>query len=363
MNFVRRTEGVKNARLVFKRAREDSRSQFHVYVAAALMEYYCSKDPPIAMRIFDLGLKKHNDPDFALAYVDFLSHLNEDNNTRVVFERILNSGTLSAEKSADIWDRYLEFESQVGDLTSILKVDKRRRDAAKDLYDDKQALFLIDRYKFLNLVPCTPEQLKFMGYNKQVKHPTGGYGFAATSSVPNGRPATAVPPPGHVGLEISGFPQPDTDQMLPFKPKLPPCTSYHPVPGGVFPPPPAAAWLMQQLPPPWTFVGPFPDVDRLMESLANFNREPPRANMRDVLDANAAFNGYKAADVKKEFYQLLTTTNDPAVVMASQEYQQSTVNHRKRVAAGNDSDSDDDTSRYSSVGDIYKRRMHMKTAD
>ena len=28
---------------VFKKAREDTRSNFHVYVAAALMEYYCSK--------------------------------------------------------------------------------------------------------------------------------------------------------------------------------------------------------------------------------------------------------------------------------------------------------------------------------
>ena len=30
-------------RLVFKKAREDPRSNYHVYVAAALMEYYCSK--------------------------------------------------------------------------------------------------------------------------------------------------------------------------------------------------------------------------------------------------------------------------------------------------------------------------------
>lgn len=36
--------------------------------------------------------------------------------------------------------------------------------------------------------------------------------------------------------------------------------------------------------------------------------------MKDALDPNATFGGYKAADVKKEFYQLLTTTNDPAVV-------------------------------------------------
>lgn len=32
------------------------------------------------------------------------------------------------------------------------------------------------------------------------------------------------------------------------------------------------------------------------------------------LDPNATFNGYRAADVKKEFYQLLNTTTDPMVV-------------------------------------------------
>ena len=43
MKFTRRAEGIKSARQVFKLAREDSRTRYHVFVAAALMEYYCSK--------------------------------------------------------------------------------------------------------------------------------------------------------------------------------------------------------------------------------------------------------------------------------------------------------------------------------
>ena len=43
MNFARRAEGIKSARAVFKMAREDKRSTYHVFVAAALMEFYCSK--------------------------------------------------------------------------------------------------------------------------------------------------------------------------------------------------------------------------------------------------------------------------------------------------------------------------------
>ncbi len=35
---------------MFKKAREDERSNFHVFVAAALMEYYSSKDNKVAFK-------------------------------------------------------------------------------------------------------------------------------------------------------------------------------------------------------------------------------------------------------------------------------------------------------------------------
>lgn len=77
MKFARRAEGIKSARTVFKKAREDIRSRYHVFVAAALMEYYCSKDKDIAFRIFELGLKKFGgNPEYVKCYVDYLSHLN-----------------------------------------------------------------------------------------------------------------------------------------------------------------------------------------------------------------------------------------------------------------------------------------------
>lgn len=69
---------------------------------------------------------------------------------------------------------------------------------------------------------------------------------------------------------------------------------------------------------------------------------------------------YKVADIKKEFHQLLSTTNDPMVVLASQDFQpQQPLLSRKRVAGG-DSDSDDE-SRNLGSGDIFKRRMNLKT--
>ena len=127
MRFARRAEGIKSARLVFKKSRHDPRCSSHVFVAAALMEYYCTKDKNIAFKIFDLGLKRFkHQADYLLAYVEFLTQLNEDNNTRVLFERILSSGSLSPENSLEIWNKFLEFESSIGDLSSVVKVEKRR---------------------------------------------------------------------------------------------------------------------------------------------------------------------------------------------------------------------------------------------
>lgn len=50
----------------------------------------------------------------------------DDNNTRVLFERVLTSGQLKNEDTVGLWNRFLEFECNVGDLASIVKVEKRR---------------------------------------------------------------------------------------------------------------------------------------------------------------------------------------------------------------------------------------------
>ena len=130
MKFCRRAEGTASARTVFKKAREDPRSTYHVYVAAAHMEYYCTKDKKIAGNVFELGFKKFKTNEkYVLEYIKFLSHVNEDNNMRVLFERAITSGSLSPEQTVDIWNKFLEFETTVGDLPGIIKVEKRRSQA------------------------------------------------------------------------------------------------------------------------------------------------------------------------------------------------------------------------------------------
>ncbi|KAM9014940.1 cleavage stimulation factor subunit 3 isoform 1-T1 [Guaruba guarouba] len=260
MKFARRAEGIKSGRMIFKKAREDARTRHHVYVTAALMEYYCSKDKSVAFKIFELGLKKYGDiPEYVLAYIDYLSHLNEDNNTRVLFERVLTSGSLPPEKSGEIWARFLAFESNIGDLASILKVEKRRFTAFKEEYEGKETALLVDRYKFMDLYPCSTSELKALGY-KDVSR------AKLSAVIPDPVVAPSIVPVLKDEVDRKPeYPKPDTQQMIPFQPRHLAPPGLHPVPGGVFPVPPAAVVLMKLLPPPVCFQGPFVQVDELME--------------------------------------------------------------------------------------------------
>lgn len=231
MRFERRVDGIKAARSIFKRAREDPRCQHHIYVAAALTEYYCTKDNNIAFKIFNLGLKKYaQNIDYVLSYIHFMTHLNEDHNARVVFESVLSSESpLMKTDQQPIWNEFLQFESQLGDLSSIKKVETRRAKVLSELneLEGRQTALLIDRYKFLNLFPCSNDELKAIGFRET---------------------------PTNVQEKIvrdrrSSFPRPDTKHMMPFRPERNPLPGSHPTPGGVFPLPDTALFLVKALPP------------------------------------------------------------------------------------------------------------------
>jgi cleavage stimulation factor subunit 3 len=65
-------------------------------------------------------------------------------------------------KNREIWNKFLEFESSIGDLSSVVKVEKRRNavlDKMKEL-EGKETALLIDRYRFGSLFPCSAADLK-----------------------------------------------------------------------------------------------------------------------------------------------------------------------------------------------------------
>lgn len=110
----------------------------------------------------------------------------------MLFERVLSSGGLTPQLSVEVWNRFLEFESNVGDLSSIVKVERRRSAVLENVsfeidqhrikssnaftdfpfrvfqlkeFEGKETAQLVDRYKFLDLYPCTSVELKSIGYS------------------------------------------------------------------------------------------------------------------------------------------------------------------------------------------------------
>lgn len=331
MKFARRAEGIKSARAVFKKAREDPRSKYHLFVCAALMEYYCSKDKNIAFRIFELGLKKFGAiPEYITCYIDYLSHLNEDNNTRVLFERVLSSGSLEPEKSVDIWNRFLEFESNIGDLQSIVKVEKRRSEVLSKIkeFEGKETAQLVDRYRFLDLFPCSPQELKSIGYTEVINITGAASKNHILQSIIEFKPDTPLPVP-------------DFSQMIPYKPKSNPLPGEHPIPGGSFPQPPAAAHLCTLLPPPNCFRGPFVHIDILMDI---FNRIYLPENFPIPAESGG---DVRLFDLAKSVHWIVEEGGGIG------------LKKRKRLGLGLDGSDDEDTP-LPPMNDIYRQRQQKR---
>ncbi|CAO3599627.1 unnamed protein product [Absidia cylindrospora] len=149
MRFARRTEGIKSARSLFSKARKSPCRTYHVFIASALMEYHNSKDPVVAGKIFGLGIKSFgDDPAYICEYLDFLIQMNDDNNTRALFERSL--ATLPTEKATDVWKKFLDYENKYGDLNSTQSVEKRIHEANSEIIHLDTFL---SRYSYLDLQP------------------------------------------------------------------------------------------------------------------------------------------------------------------------------------------------------------------
>jgi len=272
MKFSRRAEGIKECRSIFRRAREDNKSNYHIFVCAALIEHFCNKDAKVASNIFELGLKRYSDNEgYIMQYIDYKIAQNEDNNTRVLFERLLS--LVSRDKQKIVLRRYMEFEAQYGDLASIFKIDRRMIGTTmiQDASSERDPSLLIERYKYIDLLPCQQNELRSMGYVPR-----------ASSSTTSDSTYTPTPVVDNaIAVVKKELPKPDFNQMKPFKPMAAVSGRIGPniAPGGVFPAPPAVADLLLVLPPPTSFRGPFVQIDRLIESLSTVVLDEAKRNV------------------------------------------------------------------------------------
>lgn len=119
------------SRKVFAEARKRGRITSDVYIASALMEYHCYKDPA-ATKIFERGAKLFpDDENFAMEYLKHLIDINDIVNARAVFEttvRRLTTNPENVHKAKPIFAFLHEYEARYGDLVQVINLENRMRE-------------------------------------------------------------------------------------------------------------------------------------------------------------------------------------------------------------------------------------------
>ncbi|KAI9845056.1 MAG: mRNA 3'-end-processing protein rna14 [Thelocarpon superellum] len=138
MRAMRRIQGkgkvgdaLGGSRQIFTDARKRGRLTSDVYVASAMIEYHCYKDPA-ATKIFERGMRLFPEDDaFALEYLKHLIAVNDVTNARAVFEMTVSKLAQRPEtlrKAKPIYAFFHEYEAQYGELSQVSKLEKRMSD-------------------------------------------------------------------------------------------------------------------------------------------------------------------------------------------------------------------------------------------
>jgi hypothetical protein len=117
---------------------------WHLYMAHAIMEHRLGKNPKVAARIYELGLRKHrtflSNPPYVLHYANLLLELNDEENLRSLLMRAVaaceEEEAGRREMQRPLWDMMLKFESILcshsnkGNIAAdIASIEARRRRA------------------------------------------------------------------------------------------------------------------------------------------------------------------------------------------------------------------------------------------
>jgi cleavage stimulation factor subunit 3 len=155
MKVTKRALGIREARRVFGEGRRLSYSTYHIYVEAAMMEFYSNKEAGIATKIFELGLKRFAEvAEYVKTYFSFLILVNDEPNARALFEKSVIK--MTPEAARPLYEHFLEYEANHGELSGLLKLGSRMA----ELYPDESAVSLFSRtYRVLDYSPITEVDL------------------------------------------------------------------------------------------------------------------------------------------------------------------------------------------------------------
>jgi len=252
MRFTRRVYGKKEAQKIFYRPRKSDNITIHLYLDAASIEYYVNKDIEVARKIFELGMKKYiTITEYILEYINFLFNIQDQNNLRVVYEKVL--GVVAEDQAIEIWNSFQKFETLYGNLESNIGTEKRRSDYYPN--SDPSGIYaLVNRYRFMNLWPCSPQELfSFEGGEKVEKEEKRDKAIISLQTSSSDK-----------------FVKPDMTKLVIYKPDMGK-TSH----GGL---PPAIFQLLQVLPH-GRWEGGQIDIEGLCKVILESSLKPPKMDM------------------------------------------------------------------------------------
>lgn len=158
-------------------------------------------------------------------------------------------------KSIPLWERYLAFEFEMGDLQTALRLEKRAREALGDSGGAGKAVqLLLLRYEFLDIWPCSADERQYLQYIMGRGPPPPGYERKRGTASETGDAAAKQ---DAANVTFSGMPK-GRDSADPYNRPL---TA-------------VVANFLNSLPPPQLLDGPMPDVDVVVEAFLNTDLTP-----------------------------------------------------------------------------------------
>ncbi|CAK5277319.1 unnamed protein product [Mycena citricolor] len=186
MRFARRSQGQLAHREAFGKARKDEYIPFEVFEAAAMTEHRCNQEDgtAVATRIFEAGMKRFGtDAQYVDCHLAFLININDENNARALFERVI--GTFPPKDAKPIWERWTRARYQFDDLEAVMELERRM---AEVYPADAPIKRFAQRYTYYGIDAIADHDL---GFSKTRK--LGNANSQSTSSIPSSTVSAPAP--------------------------------------------------------------------------------------------------------------------------------------------------------------------------
>lgn len=328
--YRKKVEGISAARQCFKRAREDHRCGYQIYIAAASVEQFSS--PEISLKILDLGLKKFGaDFDYIKAYMKFIMNRPKYYDYRTCCEKLLSLDYVAKNQNVSnyVAKKYLKMDGFFGRLNSFRPLLKR----LVSFDSISSSINFNKEFMFSNIYKNSFEYngLKILDYTSTCSDQD----ISNHSNNENQNNSSS-------GKRIV----PSVDQMVEFCPKpssknFPMIDSLFLVPGGRQKMPSALEKLLEIIPGINEFSGPYIYVDQLVSIL---DSNTPKKEYTSIMRNLSSFN------------KGLSRTPDPGLVYTIEKFAQ----NFKMSIANTDTLNNSGSKRNIGHSDIYNRRKKIK---